>query len=282
MPSTPSPSPRRAAALAAALLVALAVPGCGADAATDAAGSSAEAAEAAEDRAEGRAEGPLAAWGRVLAKHHRDGGVDYAALKRDRGDLDRFLASLAGAEPAKMSEDERLAFWINAYNAVVLHHVLDRYPGIGSVEDVDGFFDELTFPVAGEERTLDEIEKQGIAIGDPRIHFAVVCASASCPDLRGEPFVASRLDRQLEEQTRRFLADESKGARLEGDTLHLSSIFKWYAGDFTGGSTVVAFFARGGVLDWVVAHAPRGLAERIRKVEPSVSYMDYDWGLNDR
>ncbi len=280
MPSTPPSSARRTASLAAALLVALAVPGCGADAATDPEGSSSEAAEAAGSQ--GRAEGPLAAWGRVLEEHHRDGGIDYAALKRDRGDLDRYLASLADAEPSKMKKDERLAFWINAYNAVVLHHVLERYPGIGSVEDVDGFFDTLTIRVAGEERTLDEIEKQGIAIGDPRIHFAVVCASTSCPDLRGEPFVASRLDRQLEEQTRRFLADESKGARLEGGTLHLSSIFKWYAGDFTGGSTVVAFFARGGVLDWVVEHAPEGLAERIREVEPSVSYMDYDWGLNDR
>ena len=129
--------------------------------------------------------------------------------------------------------------------------------------------------------TLDEVEAAAREI-DPRVHFAVVCASTSCPDLRGEPFVASKLDAQLEEQTKRFLADESKGARLDGDTLHLSSIFKWYAGDFTGGSTVVAFFARGGVLSWVVEHAPKDLAAKIKEAEPSVSYMDYDWGLNDR
>ena len=229
--------------------------------------------------------GPAAeAWGRVLAEHAERGGVDYAGLKRDRGGLDAYLRSLARARPAALPEDEALAFWINAYNAVVIHHVLDRYPGIRSVEDVDGFFDELTFPVAGEELTLDEIETRGRALGDPRIHFAVVCASTSCPDLLAEPYAAARLDRQLRDQTRRFLSDESKGLRHDaaGGVLWLSSIFKWYAGDFTGGSTVVAFFARGGVLDWVREHTPPEIARRLRGADPSVRYLEYDWGLNDR
>jgi hypothetical protein len=287
MRSPRRPIPRTVLTLAVAFAVALAVPGCSADAEPTSEVDDPERVDPATatrdaQGSSGGSGGPTAAWGRVLSKYHDDGGIDYAGLKRDRGDLDRYLASLESADPSKMGEDERLAFWINAYNAVVLHHVLERYPGIESVREVDGFFDELTYPVAGEERTLDEIEAQGIEIGDARIHFAVVCASTSCPGLRGEPFVASRLDAQLEEQTRGFLADESKGARLDGDTLHLSSIFKWYAGDFTGGSTVVAFFSRGGVLSWVAEHAPDRLAERIKKAEPSVSYMDYDWSLNDR
>lgn len=226
----------------------------------------------------------LEAWGRVLAEHAVDGGVDYAALARDRSDLDAYLRSLARARTGAMGESEAVAFWTNAYNAVVLHHVLERYPGIESVRDVDGFFDELTFPVAGEELTLDEIEERGRDLGDPRVHFAVVCASTSCPDLRGEPYDAGRIDAQLRDQTRRFLSDESKGLRWEPeeDTLWLSSIFKWYAGDFTGGSTVLAFFARGGVLDWVVEHAPPAIARKLRGEDPSVRYLDYDWGLNDR
>jgi len=238
-------------------------------------------APASEDPAP---EPATAAWGRVLAEHAVRGGVDYAALKRDRGDLDRYLRSLAGVRPAALSKDEALAFWTNAYNAVVIHHVLERFPGIRSVEDVDGFFDELTFPVAGEELTLDAIETRGRDLGDPRVHFVVVCASTSCPDLRGEPYAAADLDAQLRDQTRRFLSDESKGLRYDAadDTLWLSSIFKWYAGDFTGGSTVVAFFARGGVLDWVREHAPPEIARRLRGKEPSVRYMEYDWGLNDR
>lgn len=227
---------------------------------------------------------PLAAWDRALSAHVEHGGVDYAALKRDRGGLDVFLRSLSSARPSNMAEDAALAFWINAYNAVVVHHVLERYPGLRSVRDVDGFFDELTYPVAGEELTLDQIEEHGRDLGDPRIHFAVVCASTSCPDLRAEAYTAETLDAQLEDQTRRFLSDEGKGLRYdpEDDAVWLSSIFKWYAGDFTGGSTVVAFFARGGVLDWVIEHAPKELAAKLKRQDPPVKYLDYDWSLNDR
>ncbi len=223
-------------------------------------------------------------WHRVLERHGRGGGLDYAGLAADRGDLDRFLADLAGARPAAWPAGERLAFWINAYNAVVAHFVLERYPGLESVRDVDGFFDELTHPVAGERLTLDEIETRGRDLGDPRIHFAVVCASESCPDLRPEPFEAARLDRQLEEQTRAFLGQPDKGLRYDADRneLWLSSIFKWYAGDFTGGSTVVAFFARGKVLGWVLEHLPAELRSALEAKPPSVRYLDYDWGLNDR
>ncbi len=226
----------------------------------------------------------LESWRRVLESHARDGGLDYAGLAADRGDLDRFLAELAAARPAAWPESERLAFWINAYNAVVAHFVLERYPGLRSVRDVDGFFDDLTHPVAGERLTLDEIEGRGRDIGDPRIHFAVVCASHSCPDLRPEPFAGASLDRQLEEQTRAFLGQPDKGLRYdaEGNDLWLSSIFKWYAGDFTGGSTVVAFFARGRVLGWVLEHVAPDLRATLEARQPSVSYLDYDWSLNDR
>ena len=225
-----------------------------------------------------------AAWDRVVRSFVRGGGVDYGALQADRADLDVFLASLGDAEPSGWSGNERLAFWINAYNAVVVHFVLERYPGLGSVLEVDGFFEALRFPVAGTERSLDEIETAARDMGDARLHFAVVCASTSCPDLRPEAYVAERLDGQLEEQTAVFLADPEKGLRFDeaAGTVHLSSIFKWYAGDFTGGSTFLAFFARGGVFEWVVEHAPPGIAKELRGKDPSVRYLDYDWGLNDR
>jgi hypothetical protein len=224
------------------------------------------------------------AWDRVARTFVRDGGVDYAALRADRADLDLFLASLDGAEPSGWSGNERLAFWINAYNAVVVHFVLEHYPGLGSVLEVDGFFESLRFPVAGAERSLDEIETAARDLGDARLHFAVVCASTSCPDLRPEAYVAERLDGQLAEQTAAFLADPEKGLRFDEaeGTVHLSSIFKWYAGDFTGGPTVVSYFFRGGVLDWVVRHLPETLATRIEEADPGVVYMDYDWSLNER
>lgn len=223
-------------------------------------------------------------WTALLAAHARDGGFDYAALARDRDRLDEYLAWVAAASPEGWNAPDRLAFWINAYNAAVAGLVLDRYPEITSVREVDGFFDSLRVAVAGTTMTLDEIEGAARALGDARVHFAVVCASTSCPDLRAEAYVGDRLDAQLEDQTRRFLADPRKGLRFDAAAgeLHVSSIFKWYAGDFTGGSTVVAFFARSRVSAWILEHLPAGLASQIREADPAVRYLDYDWSLNDR
>jgi hypothetical protein len=232
-----------------------------------------------------QAGGPdVEAWARALRRHHRPGGLDYTGLGSDRADLERYLASLAGAEPAAWSEANQKAFWSNAYNAVMVHYVLERYPGIQSVREIDGVFDELEFTVAGENLTLDEIETRARDLGDPRVHFAVVCASTSCPDLRPEPYRGEEIDRQLDDAMRRFLASPTKGLRYdeEANTLWLSSIFKWYAGDFTGGSTVVAFFARGKVLGWLLPKLPPALAEKISQREPRIRYLDYDWSLNDR
>jgi len=225
-----------------------------------------------------------AIWDELLRQHARGGGLDYASLARDRGRLESYLEAVAATDVGALDDAAALAFWINAYNAGVARLVLERYPGLASVEDVDGFFDELTVEVAGRAMTLDEIETRARDSGDARVHFAVVCASASCPDLRAEAYVGARLEEQLSDQTSRFLADRDKGLRFdpEREELHLSSIFKWYAGDFTGGSTVVAFFARSQITAWVLPHLPEELAERIRAAAPAVRYMDYDWTLNDR
>ena len=229
--------------------------------------------------------GPLpsdAPWTRVLVAFHSAGGLDYAGLQSKPEDLESYLTSLVEARPGAAPRESRIAFWCNAYNAVTAKFVLEGYPEIESVKAVEGFFDTKTFAVAGEDLTLDEIESRARAEGDPRVHFAVVCASSSCPDLRFEPYRGADLDSQLEEQTRAFLANTEKGLRWQGDALWVSSIFKWYAGDFTGGSTVVAFFARGKILDWILPHLPEDLAQQIRDAEPSLKYLDYDWSLNDR
>ncbi len=224
------------------------------------------------------------AWARALAKHHHQGGFDYRSLQADPDDLEAFVDSLGGSRPDEWGDDEQKAFWCNAYNAVVAHFVVERFPGITSVKKVSGFFDELRIRVAGQELTLDEIEKRARDLGDARVHFAVVCASTSCPDLRHEPYRTAEIDRQLEEDTRRFLDDPSKGLRYDAatNTLYLSSIFKWYAGDFTGGSTVVAFFSRGKVVSWLLPHLPEELTATLEARNPSVRYLDYDWSLNHR
>ncbi len=221
-------------------------------------------------------------WERVLDTVQDAGGLDYAGLQAAPEDLESYLASLGQARPEDAAREDRIAFWCNAYNAVTARFVLDLYPEIESVKAIDGFFDSRTFLVAGEQLSLNAIEDRARAEGDPRVHFAVVCASTSCPDLRSEPYRGADLDRQLEEQTRDFLADPDKGLRFTENEVWLSSIFKWYAGDFTGGSTVVAFFARSKVLSWILPHLTDDLAHRIEANEPAVKYLDYDWSLNDR
>lgn len=223
-------------------------------------------------------------WDSLLHEYVHQGGVDYRGLEARKRELATYVGGLAAGRPERLERSARLAFWINAYNASVVDFVLARYPGIRSVRDVDGFFDRLKIEIAGKGRTLDEIEAEARGFGDPRVHFALVCASASCPDLRAEAYRGSRLDAQLNDQVKTFLSNPHKGLRFDraSDTLYLSSIFKWYAGDFTGGSTIIAYFARGGIVDWVVHHLPAGEAAAIRGADPSVSYMDYDWSLNDR
>lgn len=256
---------RRFAFLALAVLIAV---GC--------------SSEAPLEATEGAAKTAL--WDGLLRRYGIDGGLDYEGLAGERPVLDEYLDSVAATDLAALGEKQRLAFWLNAYNAGVARFVLERYPGLESVETVDGFFDELRFPVAGRSMTLDEVEGEARAGGDARVHFAVVCASTSCPDLLAEAYVGDRLEQQLESQTRRFLADRSKGLRFDRaeGRLELSSIFKWYAGDFTGGSTVVAFFARSKVVAWISPHLAGELAAELEESEPSVRYLDYDWSLNDR
>jgi hypothetical protein len=223
-------------------------------------------------------------WQRVLEAYVSGSGIDYRALGADRGSLDEYLRSASRADLGGRSRDDETAFWINVYNAGVLHFVLEQYPEVESVMDVEGFFDRQRVRIAGIPMTLDEIEDRAMKDGDPRIHFALVCAARSCPDLRPEPYVGQRLRSQLEEQTREFLSDPKRGARLDPDrtTLWVSTLFKWYGGDFTGGNDALAYLDRGGVVEWLLPYLPAEMAALVRSADPRVRYLEYDWTLNDR
>ena len=237
----------------------------------------ATAAPASDSPSPAGAESPagdaLALWNDLLAEHEVAGGLHYADLAGDRRLLDEYLAAVAGADLSAWSREEKLAFWINAYNALVARGVLDRYPGLQSVIEVEGFFDAERHTVAGEELTLNELERKALDLDEPRVHFAVVCASTGCPDLLGEAFTARALESQLSAQTAAFLADTAKGLRLDegAGTLWLSSIFDWYARDF--GEDAVG---------WILPLLPRDLAAKIRSTGPEVEFIDYDWSPNDR
>ena len=212
------------------------------------------------------------AWGSLLARFATGGRVDYRGWKADAAalrDLDDYLASLAKARPeAEKDRGARLTFWINAYNACAIRHVLDRYP-LKSVMDVKGFFTALTCQVAGESRPLDAIEKAVIRkrFDEPRVHFALNCASISCPPLQAKPWTTAGLDARLDRAARDFI--RSGGARIDGGTLRLSRIFEWYAADFRKGAASVPA--------WVAKFLPGADGAGLK-----LAYDEYDWGLNGR
>jgi len=228
------------------------------------------------------------AYARLLKAHVRPGSVngitlslvDYAAAKADP-DYPRALGALAESRPEALTSDfERIAFWVNAYNLAAMKAVLDQYP-VSSIKDGGTLFSPVwkkkVATVGGASRSLDEIEHDILRkmFKEPRVHFAIVCASLSCPDLRADPYDPTRLDTQLDEQAAAFLSNATKGVKPGGDgkTARVSSIFKWFAGDFA---------ASGGVAAFIRAKARPELRERLGALsDAGLSYLDYDWSLND-
>lgn len=218
------------------------------------------------------------AYAALLARHVRGDRVDYQGLLADKARLEAYLDALAATDPDPFGREGRMAYWINAYNAWTLKLIIDHLP-LKSIKDIGRFWStpwSLRF-VRLPDRTvsLDYVEHDILRprFKDPRIHFAINCASLGCPPLRAEPYVAERLDAQLDEQARAFINDPAR-TRLEGDTLHLSRIFSWFDNDFKG---------RKGVIEFVRRYAEGELKARLDALGDSVklAYLDYDWALND-
>ncbi len=240
-----------------------------------------------------------AAWTALLRKHVRPvrGGqatqVAYAGFKADRAALKAYLDSLSAVTPATFgawARAERQAFLVNAYNAFTVELILTRYPDLKSIRDLGSLLSNPWKPrwigLLGTRVSLDDIEhamlrKRG-DYDDPRVHFAVNCASIGCPALREEAFVAARLDAQMDEQTLRFMSDRTRNRfNAQRGRLELSKIFDWYGEDFRLGhrgiGSLPAFAAR--YADQLAdTPADRG---RIRAGGVDIAYTDYDWTLND-
>jgi len=171
--------------------------------------------------------------------------VDYTTIKKS-GQLDQVYQQIARYPVSALSgREEKLAFYINSYNILALKMVADHWP-VKSIKDIGRFFS----PVWGKEAgtidgrvlSLDDVENTIIRpMGEPRIHLAIVCASVSCPDLRDEPYIASKLNQQLESQVNAFLRNDKKGLRVEGNEIVVSKIFKWFKEDFEPLGGVNAF-----------------------------------------
>ncbi len=232
----------------------------------------------------------------LLTAYVNDGGwVDYTALEKDRAKLEAYLNTLAAATPKSFAnDDERLAFWINAYNAFTLQDVLESvYRKAKGVREVPGFFDGKNHSIAGESLTLDQIETRARKFRDPRIHFTLVCASTSCPKLQRYAYQGAQLGEQLARVTQEFLADSERGMKIDAgrNKVFISSLFKWYAGDFTGAGNrfsrafaiVKAYLTNGrSVISYVKKHAPAEKARYLQEKRPKLGYLAYDWSLNSQ
>ncbi|MGH7958807.1 MAG: DUF547 domain-containing protein [Opitutaceae bacterium] len=229
-----------------------------------------------------------AAFDQVLKQHVRDGWVNYTAIKAAPQPLNAYLDTLAAVPEADFKtwpEKDRLAFLFNLYNAATLKLIVDHYP-IASIKKIGGFFNfgglgdgpwkQKIVRLFGQITTLDHVE-HGIIRKDyaeARAHFALVCAARGCPPLRAEAFVGAKLDTQLDEQGRIFLGQAEKN-RVDAPTrvLHLSPIFKWFAGDFEA--------AAGSVEKFVTPFLPEPARRALAAGDCKIRYTDYDWSLND-
>jgi hypothetical protein len=247
-----------------------------------------------------------AAWDALLKKHVKvlDGGkasqVRYADFSRDRPALHAYLADVSKvgeAEFAGWTKAQRMAFLVNAYNGFTVELILTKYPDLKSIRDLGNLifnspWKKKFFRLLGKETSLDQIEHEMLRrpgdYDEPRVHFAVNCASVGCPMLREEAYVAARLDAQLEEQARRFLSDRTRN-RFDpaAGKLEVSEIFKWFKSDWTSGYRGIGtagpvtsreqFFARYADL---LADRPED-RKLVAESRAPIDYLDYDWSLND-
>jgi len=215
----------------------------------------------------------------ALIKQYVDaqGGVDYAGFQRDSSRLIQYLDLLGKNPPNKenWTTSDELAYWINVYNAFTIKLIIDYYPlesikDIGSkiqVPFVNTPWDIKFIDINGEMLSLNNVEHNILRKNyeEPRIHFAIVCASYSCPSLRAEAFTGEKLDAQLTEQAQLFLDDPTKNV-IATDKIKISRLFSWFKGDFT---------KDGSLIDFINRYAAVKIDRKAK-----ASYMDYDWSLN--
>lgn len=207
-------------------------------------------------------------WDEVLKAHvNRNGMVDYEALKDDP-EFAEVIEKLSSMHPAaSWSREEQMAFWINVYNAFTIQLILDNWP-VASINDIKEPWDQKFIKLQGKTYSLNQIEHEILrpTFNDPRVHFAINCASYSCPLLPAEAADPSRLDEQLEQFTKAFINDPRRNTVVPGK-LEVSKIFEWFAEDFEGA---------GGVRNFISKYSNTDIGDSV-----PVKYKTYDWSLNN-
>jgi hypothetical protein len=215
----------------------------------------------------GKADKATDLWDQLLQKHVTPGGmVDYTAIKSER-DFKKVLDGFAAQAPNQSwSIEAKLAYWINTYNAFTVKLVTDHWP-LKSIKEVEGAWALEFIEIEGKRYSLDAIEHEVIRkqFNEPRIHFALNCASYSCPVLLNRAYRETQLEEQLDRQTRDFLNDIHRN-RISGKLAQVSQLFEWFAEDFE---------SEGGVRAFIGKYRGKEIPERVQ-----LSYIPYDWKLN--
>ena len=208
----------------------------------------------------------------LLNKHVDDSGwVDYEGFKSDIKQLDSYLSELSKQTNIdNWSRNEQMAYWINAYNAFTIKAILNNYP-LQSITDIkhngQSIWKHSFFTINGAAYSLDKIENEILRkeFNDPRIHFAINCASISCPPLRNEAFVANKLNQQLEEQSKQFINDQTRNI-IQSNNIQVSEIFNWFKTDFTLNTSLIEYLNK---------YSKTTISKNAK-----ISFLDYNWNLN--
>lgn len=217
-------------------------------------------------------------WDELLNEYvNEDGFIDYKGILSEKVKFENYLELLSNNAPANSwNENEKLAYWINVYNAFTVKLIIDNYP-LASIKDlnptlsiptVNTVWTKESFKIGGENFSLDRVEHKILRdeFEEPRIHFAINCASFSCPVLRAEAFKAEKIEMQLAEQARSFINDPQRN-KITENAVELSKIFNWFGGDFKKGQTLIQFLNK--------------YSEVKISDNAEVDFMDYQWSLND-
>ena len=210
------------------------------------------------------------AWDALLKKHVNAAGmVDYKGFKQDRAKLDAYLQELSGYKPSNdWSVQELLAYYINLYNAYTVNLILDNYP-VKSIKDINGAWTKAIVPVGDRKLSLGGIENGVLRkMNEPRIHFAINCASMSCPKLLNEAYTAGKINEQLDNVTREFINSDKND--IAANNPKLSSIFDWYQKDFISKKTPT-------VIDYINQYSNTKI-----NADATLTYKDYNWNLNEQ
>lgn len=211
-------------------------------------------------------------WNVLLKKYvTADGRVNYKGIENEKNKLEAYLDFLSKNPPKQNGErNEAMTYWINAYNAFTVKLILDHYP-VKSIRDIDKGkpWDDPFIKIGGKKYSLNDIEKNILRkkFNDPRIHFAINCASKSCPRLLNEEFTPEKLDQQLNRVAKDFVNNSEKN-KITPDKIAVSKIFDWYKDDFTRSETLIDFLNR--------------YSDNKIESTATMSFLDYDWSLNEQ